>query len=119
MNRCVKTTYTSNGDDEIVTYYKGCATTEQCAETAEKPFVECCTDDMCNKGKFFLMYIFICYLHVFTSTVFTLLQVLQVQSVTNVFTSTVFTLFQEQYLRCCKSSIYIVTSTYLIFILTR
>ncbi|KAL9985710.1 hypothetical protein ACROYT_G008146 [Oculina patagonica] len=49
MNRCVKTTYTSNGDDEIVTYYKGCATTEQCAETAEKPFVECCTDDMCNK----------------------------------------------------------------------
>ncbi|XP_078355560.1 uncharacterized protein LOC144640230 [Oculina patagonica] len=49
MNRCVKTTYTSNGDDKIVTYYKGCATTEQCTETAEKPFAECCSDDMCNK----------------------------------------------------------------------
>ena len=51
MNRCVKATYTSRGDDKNVTYYKGCATTDQCTETADRPFVECCTYDVCNKGK--------------------------------------------------------------------
>ncbi|KAJ7393777.1 chromatin-modulating protein mrc1 [Desmophyllum pertusum] len=50
MTRCVKTAYSTKDDDKIVTYYKGCARTDECTETAEKPFVECCSDDMCNKG---------------------------------------------------------------------
>lgn len=49
-NRCVKATYTSEGDNGTVTYNKGCSTTDQCSETAEKSFVECCSHDMCNKG---------------------------------------------------------------------
>ncbi|KAJ7393783.1 hypothetical protein OS493_003442 [Desmophyllum pertusum] len=49
MTRCVKTAYSTKGDDKTVTYYKGCAKTHECTETAEKPFVECCSDDMCNK----------------------------------------------------------------------
>ncbi|KAJ7370664.1 hypothetical protein OS493_030778 [Desmophyllum pertusum] len=50
MTRCVKTAYSTKGDDKVVTYYKGCAKTDECTETAEKPFVECCSDVMCNKG---------------------------------------------------------------------
>ncbi|KAJ7377483.1 Tyrosine-protein kinase abl1 [Desmophyllum pertusum] len=54
MTRCAKTAYTTKGEDKLAAYYKGCATTDECTETAEKSFVECCSDDMCNKGARFL-----------------------------------------------------------------
>ncbi|XP_020615528.1 macrophage mannose receptor 1-like isoform X2 [Orbicella faveolata] len=50
-NRCVKTTYGTKEDNKTVTYHKGCATIDECTEFAKGPFAECCTGDMCNKGK--------------------------------------------------------------------
>ena len=65
-NRCVKLKYSNRGNYQK--FYKGCAATEECKVTSDKSFVECCDDNLCNKGNynfsFFSILIFFLLLYV-------------------------------------------------------
>ena len=55
-NRCVKLKYSNRGNYQK--FYKGCAATEECKVTSDKSFVECCDDNLCNKGNYNFSFFF-------------------------------------------------------------